>query len=332
MNFNNILSHEIFYNSIFHQSYDEFDKFLKLFFSSNTIINDKFKKLISPNNQKEIKDESSINYMNKLFSDIFSIFPQNYNHINYYGDLDIPSFLLKKKKKTKLETHNRLSEDNMIRKIKYKVFESMYKLVNEVLKKEDKNKKIFRIKGIYTQELNINFNLWLILQKIKDIFCLNISLYYSKGKNSNYEIINTIINSGNEEYINTKRVLNMPFHEFYHKIFLNEDENFVKNFGIQMNNKYIFEYYINKVKSKSKKSINNENDDNIYKESVVKLAKNYEDYFLKKNKRKSKKAKKKLEDECIESIIKKIDYDFLKNEVIKIKELYKKLEYNSKFE
>ena len=79
--------------------------------------------------------------------------------------------------------HNRDSKDNMIRKIKNKVFDSAYNFLNYCIKKDEekngvlrKNKiEIFRIKGIYGQELEITFNLYLILQQLKEIFSFNIS-------------------------------------------------------------------------------------------------------------------------------------------------------------
>ena len=228
--------------------------------------------------------------------------------------------------------HNRDSKDNMIRKIKNKVFDSAYNLLNYCIKKDEekngvlkKNKiEIYRIKGIYGQELEITFNLYLILQQLKEIFTYNISTVYDnkiKTSNINKEIIKNIYSDKNKDiYINTKKVLEMTFYEYYHKIFLSEDNNIFNELDVKKD-EYSFSYYKNLIQENIKNTENSKNlseEDNNYIENVEKLAKNYENYFIQKQKRHSKKQNKINSDEIIFDIQEKYNCDDLKEKVQKI--------------
>ena len=228
--------------------------------------------------------------------------------------------------------HNRDSKDNMIRKIKNKVFDSAYNFLNYCIKKDEekngvlkKNKiEIFRIKGIYSQELEITFNLYLILKQLKEIFSFNISTVYgnkNKTSNTNKEIIKNIYSDKNKDiYINTKKVLEMTFYEYYHKIFLSEDNNIFRELDIKKD-EYSFNYYKNLIQENFKNTENSKNlskEDNNYIENVEKLAKNYENYFIQKKKRQSKKQNKINYDNIIYDIQKKYNCDELKEKVQKI--------------
>ena len=228
--------------------------------------------------------------------------------------------------------HNRDSKDNMIRKIKNKVFDSAYNLLNYCIKKDEekngilkKNKiEIYRIKGIYGQELEITFNLFLILQKLKDIFSFNISTVYgnkNKTSNTNKEIINDIYSDKNKDiYINTKNVLEMTFYEYYHKIFLSEDNNIFYELDIKKD-EYSFSYYKNLIQENIKNTENSQNlneKDNNYIKNVEKLTKNYENYFIQKQKRNRKKQNKINSDSIIYDIQKNYNCDDLKEKVQKI--------------
>ena len=228
--------------------------------------------------------------------------------------------------------HNRDSKDNMIRKIKNKVFDSAFNFINYCIKKDEekngvlkKNKiEIYRIKGIYGQELEITFNLYLILQQLKEIFTYNISTVYDnkiKTSNINKEIIKNIYSDKNKGiYINTKKVLEMTFYEYYHKIFLSEDNNIFNELDVKKD-EYSFSYYKNLIQENIKNTENSKNlseEDNNYIENVEKLAKNYENYFIQKQKRHSKKQNKINSDEIIFDIQEKYNCDDLKEKVQKI--------------
>ena len=232
-------------------------------------------------------------------------------------------------------THDRYSEDNMMRKIKNKVISSANNLLNDILKKEGNSKvnnfKIYKIRGIYSQELHRKFNIWLILQKLKDIFSFEISKFYKneKDKYINKIIINNIIETDSKDYVNTKILLDMPLHEYIHKIFLDGDNELFGKFGIEKNkeNKYKFDMIIGDINKDIKKkkreeiSYNDNNDNKDYREKIKNLAHNFEDYFLGKSRRASNKVKN---DKIIQMIINSQDSDYKKweEEVAKIKEAY----------
>ena len=318
------------------------------------IIDKEFTKLADPKNIFISKNESIIMNMNKRFHDLLSLFPkskdsnalniiENKNNImiNESEDsIEEEKKFLKIKRGKKSSTgrlkqnsiiigvHNRNAEDNMMRKIKNKAIESAYRLINDIFEKEKKNTKysvlidkkkneklkICKIAGIYSQELHLTFNLWFILQKLKDIFSSKISCYYTKlDPDNNKNIIKAIYNSGKDDFINTKKILNLTFFDFYHKIFLNEDKEILKNI-IAEKNEYCFnneDIFIKKNNDGNESDMDNKK----YRKNLEKLAKNYEKFFLEKKGRYSNKIK---EDKIIKDIIDNYNYNDLKEEVYKM--------------
>ena len=193
----------------------------------------------------------------------------------------------KKKNSGEVGTHNKFSKDNMMRKLKNKVMESARKLINKKIKDESNSelkyfKEIRKIEGVYSQELNIKFNFWFYFQKLKDIFQFKMSSKYSKGGlDSNFILINKIYSPGKAEHFQkTIQLLEMPFYQYYHDIFLGENENWLTYFDIkEKENKYQLEYFVNDNNS------NKENDFIKYRNTIFKLAYNYEKFFLEKNPR-----------------------------------------------
>ena len=190
--------------------------------------------------------------------------------------------------------HTKHSSDNMMRKIKNKVIESSRLLINKVLKEEIKNNpnqkfKIFnrefrKIKGSFGQELNIKYNCWFYQIKIKDIFSMEISNKYTTiEKSSNNELINYLFSPiNNNMYNKTKELLNTPFHQYYHDIFLNENKNWKIYYGInEKDDKYQIEHLIKYLQEEGEA-----NEENIkYINDINKLAHNYENFFLEKKPR-----------------------------------------------
>ena len=185
----------------------------------------------------------------------------------------------------------------MMRKIKNKVIESSRLLINKVFNNEIKNtpnlnynliyKEFRKIQGSFSQELNIKFNFWFYQIKIKDIFTLEISNKYTAiEKSSNKELIDYLYSPLNENrFIKTKQLLNTPFHQYYHNIFLNEDINWKKYYGINENdNKYQIDNLLQNLEIEGKGESYEKNKD--YINDINKLAHNYEDYFLEKKPRK----------------------------------------------
>jgi len=175
------------------------------------------------------------------------------------------------------------SADNMMRKIKTKVIESMRLLVNKILKDEIKivkecnflNKEFRKIQGVYIRELNIKYNIWFYQIAIKDILCLDIS-NESTQKSSNKDIIEFLYSPQNiNTFTKTKKLLETQFHQYYHDIFLGEDDKWKKNYCIsEKDNKFQIDYLF--------KNVEEENETNY---EIISLANNYENYFLEKKER-----------------------------------------------
>ena len=184
--------------------------------------------------------------------------------------------------------HTKFSSDNMMRKIKNKIIESSRLLCNKILENEIKNlKELYqfpytefkKIKGSFSQELNIKFNLWFYQIKIKEIFSMEISTKYSSfEKTSNKELIDYIFSKDNiNNFPKSKELLNMPFHQYYHDIFLGERKDWIKFYDIKgEENKYELNYLLKSLEEEDKDN----NLNKIYIEKLGNLAKNYEGFFL----------------------------------------------------
>jgi len=247
----------------------------------------------------------------------------------------------KKSKKVYYESkHTKFSEDNMMRKIKNKIIESSRLLTNKLFFEELKviNEKYYfcckefrKIKGSFSQELNIKFNLFFYLMKIKDIFSLELSHKYTAiENNSNKELIEYIFSEQNNNYfLRTKRILDMPFHQYYHDIFLNEDKNWKTSFGIEANDdKYQIGNLLKSLGEKSEENENVENND-IYAQNINTLAHHYEDFFLSKKTRNVELGNKK--EDCIKLFMETTTDEQYKNYLQQLKQFKIFYEGRSRF-
>jgi hypothetical protein len=218
----------------------------------------------------------------------------------------------------------------MMRKIKSKVLESIRLLINKILKDEFKyvkecnfpSKEFRKIQGAFVRELNIKYNIWFYQIAIKDILCLDIS-NESTQKSPNNELIEFLYSPQNiNKFTKTKKLLESPFHQYYHDIFLGEDEKWTKYYCInEKENKFQIDYLF--------KNIEEENSINY---QIFSMANNYEKFFLEKRARNLDYKNNKNE------FIKKFmtnsinnKYSSLLQEVIKLKEFYenrKKLQFS----
>jgi hypothetical protein len=238
----------------------------------------------------------------------------------------------KKKGSGEVGEHNKFSKDNMMRKLKNKVMESARKLINKIIKNESnfepRNfREIRKIEGVYSQELNIKFNFWFYFQKLKDIFQFKMSSKYSKGDlNSNNKLINKIYSEEKRnKFPKTIELLEMPYYQFYHDIFLGEKKNWYLNFNInEKENKFELEHFLNIDISK------NDKDYSQYKVAFYKLARNYEFFYLKKNPRLSGNKKSDEKESHSKQIVKYLSDE----EIEKYKSLFieKSIFYKSKIE
>ena len=186
----------------------------------------------------------------------------------------------KKKNSGEIGIHNKFSKDNMMRKLKNKVMESARRLINKMIKIESGEEyKYFgemrKIQGVFCQELNIKFNFWFYVQKLKTIFQFKMSTKYSKGDfDSNAQLISKIYS---EKYKNkfprTIKLLDMMFHQYLHEIFLGE-KNWTNEFEIsEEDNQFGINYFL-------KNKIDENKNDLFYLEKMNKLAIKYELFFF----------------------------------------------------
>lgn len=208
----------------------------------------------------------------------------------------------KKKNSGEYGAHNKYSNDNMMRKLKNKIIESARKLISRKIKEESDYEygELHKIGGEFSQELNIKFNFWFYFQKFKDIFQFKCSTKYRK----NFEFTNkTLIeNIYLKENINkfrlTKKLLEMSFCQFYHEIFLEENPDWKYIYNIPLEeNYYDMHFFINNIRANYEY---NPQDDEFYINKMVKLADDYELFFLSKNPRNLKKEKGEINEKNIE--------------------------------
>ena len=107
---------------------------------------------------------------------------------------------IKRGRKIKLENpnrkeHNRFSEDNIIRKIKVKIFAYPLIFINNILKRNKKNKyKLYKINYKYINQVKKVKDLEYLDMSLKDLYSFDISSKYKKfGKTHNKNIIIKII-------------------------------------------------------------------------------------------------------------------------------------------
>ena len=165
----------------------------------------------------------------------------------------------------------------------------------------------------------MKFNFWFYSLKIKDIFSFELSEKYSNvNKNSNKDLINFVFSEKNNgHFMKTKSLLDMTFHQFYHDIFLNENKNWKKKYGIpEDNNNYQLEHLL--------KGLEKGGTENYY-QKMNDLAHKYEDFFLIKRPRNSfdvdRKTKKKEIHIFIHNFLEE-KYDKLYLEVKKLQNFY----------
>lgn len=199
--------------------------------------------------------------------------------------IEIPDENLSKKKvfgrkpnslleKPVIGTHTKFSEDNILRKIKIKFFTNLVKYLNSIIikyKDEYNINPLFKIEPKVNHNNTINFNIFLLNSKLKDIFSnFEISVKFTKfEKDYNKKVINSIYDSKITELID---ILEMTFLEVF-KIFRENNNGDEKLKGLSR-----FDEIIQEIKGKEN------NDDYIIK--FIDVAKNYENYYFNKTPRK----------------------------------------------
>lgn len=209
----------------------------------------------------------------------------------------------KKRENTSIKKHDKYHGDNIIKKIKLKLFESFLKFVNNVINANLEESKLIKLNKFlrpllkkikifesllkiieykYIDRLNKKLDVEILQMKFKEIFSKDISPKYSKLKpESNREIINNLINE-EKDNIKIQFVLNMKFKDYldvftYKKAFNNLPDYDEEKVGTLINN---FEYM-----DKLILDIYRENPDDNYLLYFIIYLYNYERYFHLKRER-----------------------------------------------
>ncbi len=139
-------------------------------------------------------------------------------------DINFQSNMIKKRGRKSLNNkdngkHNKLSEDNIIEKIKTYIFNHIIDFLNLLI--EEKNKKLIKLDSYIVKQLKREFNEQLINATLKKIFLItDISDRYKRinkySLDVNRNIINKIYeNNENNENEQIIRILNLTFGELF---------------------------------------------------------------------------------------------------------------------
>ena len=175
--------------------------------------------------------------------------------------------------------HNKNTPDNIIKKIKAKLFKNILQFINNILNQNNNNEKKENLKGIdyiYINRLKKDYDLGLLDKSIKDLLSLDISPKFKSGKDFNRKMIEGLMENKNKnEFL--MFALNMKFREWLDLFTLQKD---FKAFSIMFskelgNNMPRVDDMLNDIIKKNK-------DDNNYIISFIIYLYNYENWFIMK--------------------------------------------------
>ena len=178
-----------------------FDKILNLFKKEEN--KNKFNKIISIyNNEEVIKEKFLLLNNKKCFNEENNQIKDLICNTNQQDNknLNINSYDNKRGRKTNeikdKGTHNKMVPDNIIKKIKAKIFEYPIIFLNNILNKKKTEDKLFKLDYQYVNRLNREQDLKYLDLKLKDLFSKEISPKYitkQRQKDSNEKFISNIL-------------------------------------------------------------------------------------------------------------------------------------------
>ena len=175
--------------------------------------------------------------------------------------------------------HNKNTPDNIIKKIKAKLFKNILQFINNILNPNSINVKKKILKDIdyhYINRLKRDYDLGLLDKSIKDLLSLDVSPKFKSGKDFNRKMIEGLMKNKNKnEFL--MFALNMKFREWLDLFTLKKDFKafsvmFSKELG---NNMPRVDDMLNDIIKKNK-------DDNNYIISFIFYLYNYENWFIMK--------------------------------------------------
>jgi hypothetical protein len=180
--------------------------------------------------------------------------------------------------------HNKNSPDNIIKKIKAKLFENILQFINNILNQNNINEKKKILKDIdykYINRLKKDYDLGLLDTPIKDLLSFDVSPKFKDVKNDfNRKKIEGLMEKKNDnEFLIF--ALNMKFREWLDLFTLKKDiKDFSKMFYVELGNN------MTRVDNMLKDIIDKNNDDNNYIISFIFYLFNYENWFIMKKSKK----------------------------------------------
>ena len=234
---------------------EEKEKILPDFYSMDLIIEKVGENINEPEIKSILLELSEKNYIQELGDYKFMQFGkrkrnrQKDNNINKSEQISINKKNnrgRKSKKNGQINVHNRMSDDNIIRKIKSKLLNYiLLNFLNNLLLILGESNKLLKLDYKYIKNIKKNFDLKLLKMPLKELYSLNISGKYKKEKNHNKKIIGKII-----EKINGKKEKSLEDNAVIF-IFNINYENFIDIFIHKRNIEDLIEFY-----NKGKNDIN----------------------------------------------------------------------------
>ena len=181
--------------------------------------------------------------------------------------------------------HNKNSPDNIIKKIKSKLFENILQFINNILNPSNEKKKILKdIDYRYINRLKKDYDLSLLNKSIKDLLSFDVSPKF-KGdikKDFNRKLIEDLMKKDDNKFLIF--ALNIKFKEWLDLFTLKKDiKDFSDIFAEELFNN------MTRVDVMLKDIINKNKDDNDYIISFIFYLYNYENWFIMKRTQKKKK-------------------------------------------
>ena len=165
-------------------------------------------------------------------------------------ELDLIEDNSKEEKKTKrgrktnkgkyYEEHNRMSDDNIIKKIKSRLFFYSLKFLNNMMNKTNEDKeRLYKLDYKYIEKMNKDIDTKLLKMPLQDLFSMDITSKIKRiSSNYNQNFIQKIINQEEivKDYDTVIFVLKMTFGEWLDMFTYKKDINYLKNKYKEYNN------------------------------------------------------------------------------------------------
>ena len=230
-------------------------------------------------NEKDIYFNNNINIKEKNITDFNNL---NHKTITSSQKLNQDNLLNKKRRRGRKKigsgeegTHNKMTFDNLLRKIKTSLLKSFRDLLNDIIKKVYNYNKLpsdlelIKVNPDQARNSNIEFNRIFIHKKLKDIFSEETTIKNHCVREHNKILIEQLLDEKNEEKRKNFQILNLTFLDIM-KYSIGERRDLIELQGLKLPKKLL-----NEMSSKEE-----------YSKLILNILKNIEDILQKKLPRK----------------------------------------------